>query len=128
MPVTFLSQTTTRKGDGSSESHRGRRDRGIRRRSQAKDRLAAEGEGSRPDRISHARIFRYFKTSPQIIRLAVMMVVRYPLSLRNVEDLMHERGMALSDGKSNYGLSGQSNSGLMRGVERKKAAALPEMP
>ena len=35
--------------------------------------------------------FRYFKTSPEIIRLAVMMYVRFPLSLRNVEDLLHER-------------------------------------
>ena len=35
--------------------------------------------------------FRYFRTSPEIIRLAVMMYVRYPLSLRNVEDLLHER-------------------------------------
>ena len=35
--------------------------------------------------------FRYFKTSPEIIRLAVMLCVRFPLSLRNVEDLMHER-------------------------------------
>jgi putative transposase len=34
--------------------------------------------------------FRYFKTSPEIIRLAVMMCVRFPLSLRNVEDLLHE--------------------------------------
>jgi len=33
--------------------------------------------------------FRYFKTSPEIIRLAVMMYVRFPLSLRNVEDLLH---------------------------------------
>ena len=31
--------------------------------------------------------FSYFKTSPEIIRLAVMMYVRFPLSLRNVEDL-----------------------------------------
>ena len=31
--------------------------------------------------------FRYFKTSPGIIRLAVMTQVRFPLSLRNVEDL-----------------------------------------
>ena len=31
--------------------------------------------------------FRYSKTSPGIIRLAVMMYVRFPLSLRNVEDL-----------------------------------------
>lgn len=37
--------------------------------------------------------FRYFKTSPEIIRLAVMMCIRFPLSLRNVEDLLHERGM-----------------------------------
>lgn len=37
--------------------------------------------------------FRYFNTSPEIIRLAVMMYVRFPLSLRNVEDLLHERGI-----------------------------------
>ena len=36
--------------------------------------------------------FRYFKTSPEIIQLAVMLYVRFPLSLRNVEDLLHERG------------------------------------
>ena len=29
--------------------------------------------------------FRYFRTSPEIIRLAVMLYVRFPLSLRNVE-------------------------------------------
>ena len=40
--------------------------------------------------------FRYFKTSPEIIRLAVMMYVRFPLSLRNVEDLLHERGVDVS--------------------------------
>ena len=37
--------------------------------------------------------FRYFKTSPEIIQLAVMMYVRFPLSLRNVADLRHERGV-----------------------------------
>ena len=37
--------------------------------------------------------FRYFKTSLEIIRLAVMMYVRFPLSLRNFEDLLHERGI-----------------------------------
>ncbi len=40
--------------------------------------------------------FKYFKTSPEIIRLAVMMYVRYPLSLRNVEDLLHERGIDIN--------------------------------
>ena len=29
--------------------------------------------------------FRYFDSSPEVIRLVVMMYVRYPLSLRNVE-------------------------------------------
>jgi putative transposase len=37
--------------------------------------------------------FRYFNSSPEIIRLTVMMYVRYPLSLRQVEDLLHERGI-----------------------------------
>jgi putative transposase len=37
--------------------------------------------------------FRYFHSSPEVIRLAVMMYVRYPLSLRNVEDLLFERGI-----------------------------------
>jgi putative transposase len=46
--------------------------------------------------MSSARIFRYFKTSPEIIRLAVMMYFRYPLSLRNVEDLLHERGFDIT--------------------------------
>ena len=40
--------------------------------------------------------FRYFKTSPEIICLAVMMYIRFPLSLRNVEDLLHERGIDIS--------------------------------
>jgi putative transposase len=40
--------------------------------------------------------FRYFKTSPEIIRLAVMMCVRFPLSLRNVEDLLHEHDIDVS--------------------------------
>ncbi len=40
--------------------------------------------------------FKYFKTSPEIIRLAVMYYVRFPLSLRNVEDLLHERGIDVS--------------------------------
>ena len=40
--------------------------------------------------------FRYFKTSPEIIQLAVMQYVRFPLSLRNVENLLHERGVDVS--------------------------------
>jgi putative transposase len=37
--------------------------------------------------------FRYFNSSPAVIRLTVMMYVRYPLSLRQVEDLLFERGI-----------------------------------
>ena len=39
---------------------------------------------------------RCFRTSPEIIRLAVMMYIRFLLSLRNVEDLLHERGIDVS--------------------------------
>ena len=37
--------------------------------------------------------FRCFNSSPEVIRLVVMMYVRFPLSLRNVEDLLFERGI-----------------------------------
>ena len=40
--------------------------------------------------------FRYFKTSPEIIQLAVMLGLRFPLSLKNLEDLLHERGVDVS--------------------------------
>ena len=40
-----------------------------------------------------ASSFRYFNSSPEAIRLVVMMYVRFPLSLRNVEDLLAERGI-----------------------------------
>ena len=36
------------------------------------------------------------KPGPEVIRLAVMMYVRFPLSLRNVEDLLHERCVGVS--------------------------------
>lgn len=44
-------------------------------------------------RMTKRSPFRCFKTSPEIIRPAVMMYVRFPLSPRNVEDLLHERGV-----------------------------------
>ena len=37
--------------------------------------------------------FRYFNSSPEVIRLTVLMYLRYPLSLRQVEDLLFERGI-----------------------------------
>lgn len=41
-------------------------------------------------KINH---FKCYKTSPEIIKLAIMYYVRYPLSLRQVEDILHERGI-----------------------------------
>ena len=46
--------------------------------------------------------FRYFKTRPEIIRLAVMLYVRFPLSLLNVHDLLHERGIMLCQSEVTY--------------------------
>lgn len=40
--------------------------------------------------------FLYFKTSREVIQLAVMMYVRFTLSLRNLEDLLHERSVDVS--------------------------------
>jgi putative transposase len=40
--------------------------------------------------------FRYFNSSPEVVRLVVMMYVRHPLSLCNVEDLLAERGGDIS--------------------------------
>ncbi|GGD46010.1 hypothetical protein GCM10011411_02010 [Aurantiacibacter arachoides] len=37
--------------------------------------------------------FRYFNSSPEVIRLVVVMYVRFPLSLRNVEGLLFEHGI-----------------------------------
>jgi putative transposase len=37
--------------------------------------------------------FRWFDSSPEVIRLVVMMYIRCPLSLRNAEDLLFERGI-----------------------------------
>jgi putative transposase len=40
--------------------------------------------------------FRYFKSPPQVIRLVVMYYTRFPLSLRNVEDILFDRGIDIS--------------------------------
>ncbi|MEQ8743504.1 IS6 family transposase [Parasphingorhabdus sp.] len=37
--------------------------------------------------------FRYFNSSPEVIWLVVVLHVRFPLSLQNVEDLLFERGI-----------------------------------
>lgn len=40
--------------------------------------------------------FKYFKRSAEIIGRAVFLYIQFPLSLRIVEDLLHERGVDVS--------------------------------
>ena len=47
--------------------------------------------------------FRYFNSSPEVIRLAVMLYIRYPLSLRQVEDILFERGIDICYETVRYG-------------------------
>jgi putative transposase len=93
--------------------------------------------------MSNPRIFRYFKTSPEIIRLAVMMYIRYPLSLRNVEELLHERGIDITHEPCGSGETGSgrfsrprsdgtafrrcAHSGIASGISKKGTgdASLP---
>ncbi len=61
--------------------------------------------------------FKYFKTGPEMIRLAVMMYIRFPLSLRNVEDLLHECGIDICHGtvrfwRNRFGLCSSAKGGL----------------
>jgi integrase len=60
---------------------------------QPKLHAALTGDGLAGRMTQAKNPFRYFDSSPEVIRLVVMMYVRYPLSLRNVEDLLFERGI-----------------------------------
>ena len=48
---------------------------------------------ARKSRAKPLSPFRCFNSSSEVIRLVVLMYVRFPLSLRNVEDLLFERGI-----------------------------------
>lgn len=50
---------------------------------------------SRRSRAKPPSPFRGFRSSPEVIRLVVRLYVRFPLSLRNMEDLLFERGIDL---------------------------------
>jgi putative transposase len=71
--------------------------------------------------------FKYFKTSPAFILLAVMMYIRYPVSLRNVEDLLHERGIEISHETVRFWWN---RFGLMFAAEirRKRAERMRSLP
>ena len=46
---------------------------------------------------------RYLNSSREVIRLAVMLYIRYPLSLRQVEDILFERGIDICHETVRYG-------------------------
>ena len=71
--------------------------------------------------------FRYFKASPEIIRLAVMLYVRFPLSLRNVEDLLHERGIDVSHETVRYWWN-RFDPIFAAEIHRKRARHLQALP
>lgn len=52
--------------------------------------------------MPHPNAFRSFKTSPKVIRLAVMLYVRFPLLLRSIEDLLHESAIDVSHENVRY--------------------------
>ena len=49
----------------------------------------------RKSRATPSSPFRCFNSSPEVIRLVGLMNVNYPIRLRNVEDLLSERGIDL---------------------------------
>lgn len=51
---------------------------------------------SRKSRAKPPSPFLRFNSAPEVIRLVVLMYIRFPLSLRNVEDLLFERGIDIS--------------------------------
>jgi len=65
-------------------------------------------------------IFKYFKTSPEIIRLAVMYYVRYPLSFRQVEDILHDRGIDICHETVRYWVE-RFGSRFAREIRKKRA-------
>ena len=67
--------------------------------------------------------FRYFNSSPEIIRLTVMMYIRYPLSLRQVEDILFERTGAFGRQSSVLGIQNDSSCqhhSTIRGAPRER--------
>ena len=53
--------------------------------------------------LKRCEIPSYFNSSPEVIRLAVMLYIRYPLSLRQVEDILFERGIDICYETVRYG-------------------------
>ena len=71
--------------------------------------------------------FRYFNSSPEVIRLAVMMYVRFPPSLRQVEDLLHERGINICHETVRFWWN-RFGPTFAAEIRKKRSATLQAMP
>ena len=71
--------------------------------------------------------FRYFNSSPEVIRLKVMMYIRYPLSLRQVEGLPFERGVDICHETVRVWWN-RFDPMFAAEIRKKRSAALPAMP
>jgi hypothetical protein len=56
----------------------------------------------------------HLKTSPEIIHVAVMLYIRFPLSLRNVEDFFHERASKSATRRFDTGGTGSVRCSSLR--------------
>ena len=72
-------------------------------------------------------LFRYFNSSPDVIRLTVMMYIRYPLSLRQVEDLLFERGIDISHETVRFWWN-RFGPMFAAEIRKKRSAALRTLP
>ena len=85
---------------------------------------AGNGLGDEPPIPSQAPSpFKRFNSSPEVIRLVVLMYVRFPLSLRNVEDLRRARrveGAGQLTGEACYAVGERSRVGSPRAVPKRR--------
>lgn len=58
--------------------------------------------------------FIYFHSNPEVIYLAMMLYMRFPLALWNVEDLLNERGIDVSHEAIWFGWNGLARCSPLR--------------
>ena len=69
---------------------------------------------SRKSRAKPPSPFRCFNSAPKLMRLVVLVYVRFPLSLRNVEDLLFERAIDLCHETVRFWIDHQTRAGRAR--------------
>lgn len=71
--------------------------------------------------------FRYFNSSPKVIRLTVLMYVRCPLSRRQVEELLTQRGIAICHKAARFWWNG-FNPMFAAEIKKKRISAVKGLP